>query len=445
MTSPRTPQSSTTRRTGERLRIWIVIGAVGAAGATHVGAQQSRATTKIAAGTQDPAVYAARFRDAEAAKARGDYGAMEAALEAAFRAGPGDEYAWRSLAWAEARGGKWEESLAHAEENLRRHSETGWTLRQQFDSASVAGDLALMQSSLARADLLPPERRNADHESDRRLLSAWTTPRTYELTWRIPPPSDVANSRPTRWLIPDASHGWQRCEVTAEGARSAVPVLEGGRRFLDLVHRPGEPVTLKARVVHVPVMLGARRLAAETAQPIDAQAAAWLGSFINRVAYDPADPAAAALAATLRRPTRAGTVQAVLDWMADNLRYEAGHDDALNSILSSRRGVCHHFSNLAVTLCRAAGVPAFVAHGVRLPDEGAFIDHGGSHGWIEVQLDQIGWTPVEPLDRNSLRRFGGAGYLFFDVSGRGMDDDHFRFTSLQGIPVTGRVVESHAR
>ena len=425
------------------LDIAVLLGAVVAAQAV---AQTSRpAEARNTATTQDPAVYAARFRDAEAAKARGDYGAMEAALEAALRAGPGDEYTWRSLAWAEARVGKWEESLAHAEENLRRHGETGWTLRQQFDSASVAGDLTLMRSALERADLLPPERRNTDHESDRRLLRAWTTTRAYELTWKIPPPPDAAASRPTRWLIPDAEHGWQRCELSTEGAATATFVQEGGRRFLDLVHRPGEPVTLKARVVHVPVMLGARRLAAETPRPIDAEDAAWLGPFTNRVAYDPADPAAAALAAALRRPTRAGTVQAVLDWMADNLRYEAGHDDALGAILSSRRGVCHHYSNLAVTLCRAAGVPAFVAHGVRLPDAGGFIDHGGSHGWIEVRLDQAGWTPVEPLDRNSLRRFGGAGYLFFDVSGRGKDDDHFRFTSLQGIPVTGRVVEAAAR
>ena len=56
-------------------------------------------------------------------------------------------------------------------------------------------------------------------------------------------------------------------------------------------------------------------------------------------------------------------------------------------------------------------------------------------------------NPTSPFQFNNqdIWVFGGAGYLFFDVSGRGKDDDHFRFTSLQGIPVTGRVVESAAR
>lgn len=389
---------------------------------------------------QDPAVYAARFRDAEAAKARGDFAAMADALTAALKAGPGDEYAWRSLAWAEARRGRVEESLAGAAENVRRHGDTGWSLRQLFDSAAAAGDLDLMRDVLARGDALPPERRNADLAGERATFEAWTRPRVYELTWTLPAPAGEAATRPTRWLVPDGDHLWQSCELVAEGAASAPVVIEGGRRFLDVLHRPGEPVVLKARVVHAPIVVGRKALAAEVPRELPASESALLGPFANRVAYDPADPQAVELAATLRRPTRAATVQAILDWMADHLKYEFGHDDAFREILRTRRGVCHHYSNFAVTLCRAAGVPAFVAHGVRLPDAGAFKDHGGSHGWIEVRLDVAGWTPVEPLDRNSLRRFGGAGYLFFDVSGRGPADDHFRFTSLQGVPVSGRVV-----
>jgi hypothetical protein len=94
-----------------------------------------------------------------------------------------------------------------------------------------------------------------------------------------------------------------------------------------------------------------------------------------------------------------------------------------------------------VTLCRAAGVPAVVAHGMKIPTTGTFSQHEGSHGWAEVYLNTIGWVPVEPLDPNSLRTFRAAGYLFFDTSGHSPEDDHFRFWSAQGAPIDGQVVE----
>ncbi len=134
-------------------------------------------------------------------------------------------------------------------------------------------------------------------------------------------------------------------------------------------------------------------------------------------------------------------MQNVLDWLHANMKYEDGHSDDLKEILKSHRGVCHHYSNLMVTLCRAAGVPAVVAHGVKIPTEGQFTNHSGSHGWVEVYLNSIGWVPVEPLNVNALRTFGSAGYVFFDTAGHSPEDDHFRFTSLQGYPVDGKVME----
>ena len=57
-------------------------------------------------------VYRTALDAAWSAKARGDWAAMEEVITRALRHGPGDEYVWRSLAWAQMHRGKWRESLA---------------------------------------------------------------------------------------------------------------------------------------------------------------------------------------------------------------------------------------------------------------------------------------------------------------------------------------------
>jgi transglutaminase-like putative cysteine protease len=54
-------------------------------------------------------------------------------------------------------------------------------------------------------------------------------------------------------------------------------------------------------------------------------------------------------------------VQAMVDWIARNLDYEIGSSDALTTAVDTfvdRAGVCRDFSHLAITLCRAADIPA---------------------------------------------------------------------------------------
>lgn len=390
-----------------------------------------------------PEEYQRYFAEAERAKQAGNFAAMEAALTEALRHGPGDEYAWRSLAWAQARQGKWAESLRNAYENIRRNGECAWSLRQLFDSAMVAGDVKLARRTLERGERLPASLRNADMESDRqRLIDAIGT-RTYSLTWKGTPPATERPGEPVRILIPQLRQGKrQRMRVTVENAVSWRTVREANRDLLEVVPKPGEPIVIRGTVTIRGILLGPKRLARVPPGPCPARLRPYLGPFRNRVDYDPAFPDAAALGQQLKGRTSAETVQNVLDWLAANMKYEDGYSDALPDILRTHRGVCHHYSNLMVTLCRAAGVPALVAHGNKLPATGSFTNHGGSHGWVEVYINTIGWVPVEPLNAGSLRVFGGTDYLFYDTSGHTPDDDHFRFYSLQGWPMDGEVLEA---
>ncbi len=51
----------------------------------------------------------------------------------------------------------------------------------------------------------------------------------------------------------------------------------------------------------------------------------------------------------------------ICNWIRDNVDYKAGSTDVLTSAydtLGDRRGVCRDFAHLAITLCRAVGIPA---------------------------------------------------------------------------------------
>jgi len=63
-------------------------------------------------------------------------------------------------------------------------------------------------------------------------------------------------------------------------------------------------------------------------------------------------------------------VQAVCDWVHDNVSYQIGASSAVTSafdIWQSRTGVCRDFTQLGMTLCRALNVPARYVAGY-LPD-----------------------------------------------------------------------------
>lgn len=61
------------------------------------------------------------------------------------------------------------------------------------------------------------------------------------------------------------------------------------------------------------------------------------------------------------KPSGHQRATAVCNWIRDNVDYESGSTDVLTSAydtLGDRRGVCRDFAHLAITLCRAVGIPA---------------------------------------------------------------------------------------
>ena len=83
-------------------------------------------------------------------------------------------------------------------------------------------------------------------------------------------------------------------------------------------------------------------------------------------------------------------VQAICDWLHENIRYEAGSTSATSSFEAYRdqRGVCRDFAHLGVAFCRALNIPARYVCGY-LPDIGIepppiAMDF---HAWFEAFLD----------------------------------------------------------
>ncbi|HTX04075.1 MAG TPA: transglutaminase family protein [Candidatus Acidoferrales bacterium] len=109
-------------------------------------------------------------------------------------------------------------------------------------------------------------------------------------------------------------------------------------------------------------------------------------------------------------------VQAVSDWVHENIRFEYGGSSTTTSAtetLERRVGVCRDFSHLAVAFCRALNVPARYAFGY-LPDIGVTPPDAPMDfcAWMEVYLSGRWWT-FDP--RNNERRIAHI------VIGRGRD------------------------
>ncbi len=94
---------------------------------------------------------------------------------------------------------------------------------------------------------------------------------------------------------------------------------------------------------------------------------------------------------------------AVLSWIADNLTFDTSvtvPSDAL-SAFRYKKAYCVGYSNLAVAMLRAAGIPARVAHGYLPPGYewgfskdywGVKVNDGGFHAYIEIYYPDTGWV-----------------------------------------------------
>jgi transglutaminase-like putative cysteine protease len=109
-------------------------------------------------------------------------------------------------------------------------------------------------------------------------------------------------------------------------------------------------------------------------------------------------------------------VQAVCDWVHDNVRFQAGASTPTTTALDvweGRTGVCRDFAQLGLTFCRSLNIPARYVFGylpdIGVPSPGEPMDFCA---WFEAWLGDRWWT-FDP--RNNVPRTGRV------VIGRGRD------------------------
>ncbi len=127
-------------------------------------------------------------------------------------------------------------------------------------------------------------------------------------------------------------------------------------------------------------------------------------------------------------------VQAVCDWVHDNVRFDygAGRPEATSvDVFEAKVGVCRDFAHLAISFCRALNIPARYVFGY-LPD----VDVTPSPeprdfcAWMEVYLGGRWWT-FDP--RNNARRIGRV------VIARGRDAMDVAMVTSYGKPLLERM------
>ncbi|MGA2928235.1 MAG: transglutaminase family protein [Solirubrobacteraceae bacterium] len=100
-------------------------------------------------------------------------------------------------------------------------------------------------------------------------------------------------------------------------------------------------------------------------------------------------------------------VQAVCDWVHDNVRFDYGATRPATTsvdVFEARVGVCRDFAHLAISFCRALNIPARYVFGY-LPDIDVTVPPEPMDfcAWMEVYLGGRWWT----FDaRNNARRVG---------------------------------------
>jgi hypothetical protein len=401
------------------------------------------ATTVLSRVAEAQDRYAYYMGLCEQAKQAGDFPRMEQAIRQALRYGDGDEYAWRSLAWAQGRQGKWKASLENAVINVRRNGESGWSLAQYAESAIGCGEFDLATTILEEAGQLAPEARTgAEGElkacADR--LAGATSIRTYQLRFTVDPGQGGPGHPPVWVLIPQRDTPLQSFTFTVRNAVSCETHSVGIRDYIEVVQKPGESFVVEGTLVLKLFCLGVGRLERVPRAECPRELRDYLDRFQNYSWWDPKNPDVQEIARTVKGRTSAETVQNVLDWFRKNIRFDASIKDdpalgQLGTILKLRYGGCHHNSGLFVTICRAAGVPACVAHGYTLPlDDKPFNAASPvGHGWAEVYLNGVGWVSVEPTDADSLRQFTtNRAYLSFGASNRPPERHHFSGSITEG-------------
>jgi transglutaminase-like putative cysteine protease len=84
--------------------------------------------------------------------------------------------------------------------------------------------------------------------------------------------------------------------------------------------------------------------------------------------------------------------------ICDRVAYEPGTTDVTtiaNQVLALGRGVCQDHAHLYLACARGLGVPARYVSGYLYTEA----EHAASHAWVDVWLDNVGWTSVDITNR----------------------------------------------
>ncbi len=109
-------------------------------------------------------------------------------------------------------------------------------------------------------------------------------------------------------------------------------------------------------------------------------------------------------------PRGLSRVQAIVDWIHQNIRYQVGTSNATTTardVLANRAGVCRDFGHLGVTFCRALNIPARLVVGYAHFDEPPPDFHAMFEAYLGgrwVLFDATRMSPIDNLVRVATGR-----------------------------------------
>ncbi len=246
--------------------------------------------------------------------------------------------------------------------------------------------------------------------------------RNFEVTTAVQlldAPSDA-----TVWVpVPVVNTRWQRSlssETSTSAVRTSVETdAKSGARFVVAEFKAGEPSQLEV-VSRVQTMDRAVDWHAPS-NSADNETAATLKRWVQPTALVPTDGIVrkTALQITKGAHTDTDKVRRIYDWIiVSTYREPKTKGCGLGDIrwlleTGDLGGKCADINGLFVGLCRAAGVPARDAYGLRLaPSAFGYKELGGNsaslkgaqHCRSEVYLQQYGWVAMDPADVDKVMR-----------------------------------------
>ena len=388
----------------------------------------------------DQASYQAYLQQAEVCKGKGDCVGMEEKLKLALQYGPGDEYVWRSLSWAQSNQGKGAESLATARENIRRNGQCAWSMEQLAEAALCCGDLLGAKRAVRRALALGPDQ-GASEALDN--MRAQLSTRTYSVRWTIDPAKrqKEPDGKSMILALPATGLPYQSATWQLVGVESYEQITMEGNPAVRVRLKGDGPFELSAEITtkaysYKPLLSSARPIV------LTDELRAYLGK--GKCELDPSKPTAQSVASACKVGGDVPTVRKIIEWFKTNMKWDVSTGgDPTEDILKRRAGNCSDLTRAFVAVCRAAGIPSRPVRGQHtLGNRGQSGDLHG-HSWVEVYVGGVGWVPLEPADPASFGRTETMKFRFyhygfesewplFNLGNLGPEESHFQLvkTSL---------------